>query len=310
MRAAVLAGDDPGPVAAEFRAPAAGQGEQILRVLAAGLNPIDLGTLPPPGNAARPMIVGREGVGLTPEGRRVYFGGTIAPYGSVAEQALVEEAAMVALNDVISDADAIVLGIAGMAAWGALTRATTLRRGEVVLVLGATGVVGQLAVQAARILGAGRVVAAGRDGERLESLRSIGADAVVALGEHDDLAAALREAAGGTVDITVDMLWGDAALPALLAAGFRGRHISIGNSAGDATLPGAPWRRNLVSIIGYSSSALPADERRAIYQELLVHAETGDLRVPIQEFALDQIGEAWQQLPAASGAKLIVRPSS
>ena len=139
---------------------------------------------PPP----LPSVVGTDGVGRLADGRRVYFDEAVAPFGSMAERALAKAEALFDVGDEIDDVTAAALGNTGLGAWLALDWRSDLRPGDTVLVLGAAGAVGTVAVQAAKLLGAGRVVAAGRAGERLERQLERGADAIVALDEEDDLA--------------------------------------------------------------------------------------------------------------------------
>ena len=122
--------------------------------------------------------------------------------------------------------------------------------------LGATGSVGTVAVQAAKLLGAGRVVAAARDAEALERLRELGADATVDLSTTEDLAQAFRDAAGGEVDVTVDPLWGEPAVAAMQASGRFARLVQIGQSAGaEATVPSAAIRGKAMAVLGHTSTA-------------------------------------------------------
>src|SRR5829696_8431288 len=151
---------------------------------------------PPP----LPCAVGTDGVGRLPDGRRVYFDDTVAPFGSMAERALAGEDALFEIDEDLDDVTAAALGNTGLGAWLALEWRSGLEPGDTVLVLG-TGAFGSLAVQIAKLLGAGRVVAADRGGERLDRLRERGADAVVALDAEDDLTAAFRTAAEGGLDV-------------------------------------------------------------------------------------------------------------
>ena len=217
---------------------------------------------PPP----LPSVVGTEGVGtLAGDGRRVYFDASVAPFGSYAERTLVPADVPIELPDALDDGVAVALGVSGLAAWLPLAWRAQLQPGETVLILGATGVVGQLAVQAARLLGAGRIVAAGRDAEMLARAAQLGADATVDLREAGDgagLTAAFREAAGGDVDVVHDPLWGAPAAAALEALGTNGRHVQLGQSAGaEATLPSASIRGRHIDVRGYTNFVVPA--RRA-----------------------------------------------
>src|SRR4051812_8851841 len=244
MRAAVLHEHGATPRVGEFDDPGDAPDCVCVQVAAAGLHHLDLhkasGTFymgPPP----LPSVVGTDGVGRLDDGRRVYFDGTVAPYGSMCERTLVPRDALLDVADGVDDAVAAALGNTGLAAWLALTWRGGLQAGETVLVLGATGALGGVAVQAARVLGAGRVVAADLAGTGLAALRERGADAVVELDTTDDLAAPFREGAGGDgVDVTIDALWGEPALAAMQAAAFFARHVEIGNVAGAEIVLPAP----------------------------------------------------------------------
>src|SRR3954469_24784114 len=165
MRAAILRWYGAPPEAGEFDEPESANGSVVVDVVAAGLNPVDIriasgafyGGSPP-----LPSVAGREGVGRTPDGELVYFDAPVAPNGSFAERTLVERANLIPLGADVDPGLAVAFGIAGLAAWLALQWRAQVREGETVLVLGASGVVGQIALQGARLLGAGRVVAAAR----------------------------------------------------------------------------------------------------------------------------------------------------
>lgn len=198
VKAAVLHEHGSAPRFGAFTGPSPKSGHVVIDVTAAALHHLDLhkatGTFytgPPP----LPSVVGTDGVGQLGDGRRVYFDTTVAPYGSMAERALAPEEALFEIADGVDDAIAAALGNTGLAAWLALAWRSRLKPGETVLVLGATGAVGTVAVQAAKILGAGRVVAAARPNERLARLLERGADAIVELDGDGDLAASFRQAA-------------------------------------------------------------------------------------------------------------------
>ncbi|MGH2863743.1 MAG: hypothetical protein ACRDJX_00680 [Solirubrobacteraceae bacterium] len=163
MRAAVL--QEYGvPVAGEFEEPSAGPDQAALDVLAAGLNPVDVAICAGrfyAGKPPLPSIAGREGVGML-DGARVYFDAPVTPFGSMAQRALVDPSHTYPVPDGVEDGIAVALGISGLAAWLALSWRAELKAGEHVLVLAASGVLGQIAVQAAKLLGAARVGAAAR----------------------------------------------------------------------------------------------------------------------------------------------------
>src|SRR2546430_6287907 len=194
MRAAVLHEHGATPRCDEFDEPAGSEEGVVVDVAAAGLHHFDLhkssGTFytgPPP----LPSVVGTDGIGRLPDGRRVYFDQTVAPYGSMCERTLVVPGATLEVADGVSHVVAAALGNTGLAAWLALTWRAELQPGETVLVLGATGAVGTVAIQAAKLLGADRVVAVALADERLARLRELGPDAVVELDRVDDLTEAI-----------------------------------------------------------------------------------------------------------------------
>ena len=322
MRAAVVQDIGEPPAPGEAAEPERGSGEALVEVTAAALNPIDISVgsgrfyAGPP---ELPYVPGMEGVGRVldadslPRGARVYFrapGGNGGRSGAIAERAAVDEQGAVVVEADVGDALAASLGIAGLAAWLALEWRAELRPGETVLVLGATGAVGTIAVQAAKLLGAGRVIAAGRDARSLERLRERGADALVELSGDRDLVEVFVEAAGGEgIDVTVDPLWGAPAVAAAKASATGARLIQLGQSAAaEATIPSAAVRGKLLAILGHTNFAAPAEVRNAAYLRMLEHAAAGRLAVEVETFALDQVSEAWRRQASFPHHKLVVVP--
>jgi NADPH2:quinone reductase len=314
MRAAVLHEYGAAPRCEDFAEPTAEPGRLVVEVAAAGLHHLDVhkatGTFytgPPP----LPSVVGTDGVGRLADGGRVYFDTTVAPYGSMAEQALVPEEALFQVADGVDDATAAALGNTGLGAWLALAWRSGLQPGQTVLVLGATGAVGTIAVQAAKILGAGRVVAAARPSDRLQRLLERGADAIVELDAEHDPADAFQEAAGGPIHVTIDTLWGAPALAAMKAAARRGRHIQIGQLA-DAriTLPAPTLRAVSLDVCGFSVAHPPLEVRKEGYLRLTQLVERGDIVVDVEPHPLPDVELAWErQREAAGGAKLVLLPT-
>jgi NADPH2:quinone reductase len=260
MRAAVLR-EYGVPAPGEFEDPQPEPGQAVVDVLAAGVNPVDVSIAAGrfyAGKPPLPSVMGREGVGML-DGERVYFDGPIAPFGSMAERALIDPRHTTRVPDGLDDGVAVALGISGLAAWLPLTWRAKLEPGEHVLVLAASGVLGQIAVQAAKLLGAGRVIAAARSQEGLERALSLGADAAVRLDEPD-LPGAFQQAAEGRIDVVLDPLFGAPFAAALDAASFRARIVQIGQGAGaQATVASAPIRGKLLAILGHSNGAAPAE---------------------------------------------------
>ncbi|HWI96024.1 MAG TPA: zinc-binding dehydrogenase [Solirubrobacterales bacterium] len=177
------------------------------------------------------------------------------------------------------------------------------------LVLGSSGVLGQIAVQGARLLGAGRIVAAARDAESLERARhELGADAVVELDGEADLTERFKEAAGGGFDVIVDPLWGEPAIAALGALNVEGRLIQIGNSADESIeLPTRGFRNQLAHIIGHTNFKASRELKRETFTAMCEHALAGELEVETEGVPLSEIGEAWNR--KSSHRKIVVEVS-
>ncbi|MBB3674456.1 quinone oxidoreductase family protein [Modestobacter versicolor] len=312
MDAAVL--PEPGtPVFTSFDEPAAGPGQVVVDVRVAGVNPVDVATAAgafvtrPP----FPSVAGREGVG-TVEGRRVYFNGCVAPFGAMAQRTVVPADSLLDVPEQLEDGLAVAMGIAGLAAWLPLQWRARLQPGETVLVLGASGVLGQIAVQAAKVLGAGRVVAAARDAGSLQRLADLGADATVDLsGEPSvaELAERIRTAADGGVDVTIDPVWGVPALAAMGAARRGMRHVQIGHSAAaSAELAAGGFRESMVDLLGYTTRHVPRDVVAAGWVELTGHAAAGRIAVEVERAPLADVARVWQRQVASAHRKLVLVP--
>jgi NADPH:quinone reductase-like Zn-dependent oxidoreductase len=313
MRAAVLTSYDSPPRAGDFDDPVESDGNVLLDVSVAGINPVDLYTAAGelPSKPPLPSVAGREGIG-TLDGRRVYFDRPAPPHGSMAERTAAAHDALIDVPDGVDDGLAVSFGIAGLAAWLGLEWRGEIQEGESVLVLGASGVVGQIAVQAARLLGASRVVAAARSEEWLERARDeLGADAVVRLdAEGDELTERFRDAAAGGdgFDVVVDPLWGPPAMAALGALGERGRLVQIGNSAGaTAEVPARTLRNSIRAILGHTNFATPQDVKARAFQAMCRHGANGELKVPVEELALDDVEDAWRRQAEGPHNKLVLR---
>ena len=302
MRAVVLHG--PGEIAFEQHAdPRAANGNVVVDVLAAALNPVDLSRML---EAELPSIPGNEGVGRLASGERVYFERTVAPYGSFAQRALVEAERPIAIPDALADGPALSLGIAGLAGWLSVARTGALVRGESVLVLGASGAVGHVAVQAARLLGAGRVVAAARDVDALGALCSLGADETVTL--TGDYGPALTDAAGTGFNLVIDPLYGEPLVAALAACAPGARVVSVGASAAaTATIP-----RSLLygrSLLSHGNRTVPTAVKRVAFERMVGHVLAGEL-VPAAHDAvpMDRFADAFARQRAHPHAKLLLIP--
>ncbi|HXL72363.1 MAG TPA: zinc-binding alcohol dehydrogenase family protein, partial [bacterium] len=256
-----------------------------------------------------PMTLGKggEGVGLM-EGKRVYFEGGISPFASVAERTLVDPSTVFSVPDYLTHEQAVTIGIAGSTAWIALSWRGKIKKGETVLILGATGAVGIMAVQAAKLLGAGRVIAAGRNVGVLESLKSVGADAVVVLdGDVPAQAAKFAEASQGKLDLVIDMLWGPSASAALMAASAGARLVSLGISAAIET----PFSTVIMmmpqsAILGFSMATVPFDVRKETYALLADYVRQGYLKLKTEVYPLSQFNTAWEKQQNSPHGKIII----
>ncbi|KUI00687.1 alcohol dehydrogenase [Mycolicibacterium acapulense] len=307
MRAAVLEGPGKTPTVRDFDEPD-GPDTELVDIRLAGCNPVDLalasGAM---GEPLTPSVVGKEGVGTTNDGRRVYFDSPPEPFGSWAQRCRIAPALTFPVPDGVDDDLAVALGIAGLAAWLPLTRHADVSDGETVLVLGATGVVGRIAVQAARLLGAGRVVGAGRDPDALEQVRDLGADAVVRLGQDDD-AEALTNEAGEGYDVVIDMVYGDPFLAALDASAVGATLITVGQGAGaTADVPFAKLMGR--THVGHNNNMMGADVMRAGYGELTKHAADGRIRVEVERYPLDDAPRAWEAQADSPHHKIAIETS-
>jgi NADPH2:quinone reductase len=227
----------------------------------------------------------------------------------MAERALVDPGSTYPVPAGLDEGVAVALGISGLAAWLALTWRAELKQGEHVLVLGASGVLGQIAVQAAKLLGAARVLAAARSREGLERCLALGADAAVRLGEPDDLPAAFSAAADGRIDVVLDPLFGEPFVAAVNAASFGARLVQIGAGAdSEATISSAAIRGKMLVIMGHSNFAAPPEVKREAYGKLAEAAANGRIVVDADRIPLDQLAEAWDRLAAGSHRKLLLVP--
>jgi NADPH:quinone reductase-like Zn-dependent oxidoreductase len=267
-----------------------------------------------------PYIPGVQGVGTILEsdtlapGQRVWFtcdAGMKPGDGSMALYCVIEESAALILPDQIESDLAAALGLSAIAAWMALTWRGHLQPGEQVLVLGASGVVGQVAVQAARLLGAGRVIAASRDQLARTRAPSQGADAVVDLTGTDveEITTRIAAACDGPLHLVIDPVWGIPAEAAVRVLGTQGRLVNIGGAAGPTVrFESATVRSRLHTILGYTNNALTSEQKAKALTEILIHAAAGRCTVERETVPLAQAAAAWERQAAFARRKLILVP--
>jgi len=328
MRAAVIHTLGSAPALADHPDPHRGATESVVTVTAAPITPLDLlcatGTSYF-GAPATPYVPGVQGVGVVREsdlvapGSRVWFAtsaGMSAGDGSMGELCVVADDDLVPLPDGVDDATVAALGLSAVAAWASMTLRGALAEGEQVLVLGGGGVVGQVAVQAARALGARRVVAAARSMAARARAEQAGADAVVPLPARGDprdpeqvaaLAQAMSEAGDGGFDLVVDPLCGLPATAAAAVLAQRGRLVNLGSSAGpDALWDSAILRSRSASVVGYTNNALTTEQRRDALLAVLALAADGRLEVSHERLAMHELEVAWERQRAGVAAGRVV----
>lgn len=314
VRAVVMPATSREPEVRSVPRPQAAPGRALVRLLAAGRHPVDLaiaGGRIDGGAPKAPYTAGAEAVGevleseVHPPGARVWC---LQVAGCWGEIFTADEARMVPVPDGVPDDVAAAVGIAGLAGWMPVRRRGRLAAGEVLLVLGASGSVGQVAVQAGAGL-AGNVVAAARRPEGLERAIELGASAVVRLGAGDD-ATALREACAPGADVVVDVLWGEPVAAALGALARGARVVQVGSAAGPtATITGGGLRGGRIEILGFSVFSEPWEEVAAAYADLAAAAGRGEVALPVERVPLADAPAAWErQRAGARGAKLVLVP--
>jgi NADPH:quinone reductase len=339
VRAAVVEEMGRPPAATELPEPKRGPGEALVRVHAAALNPVELHIWNGhffDGPPRPPYVIGLEGVGVVEEGERLAPGTRVRVEfvhpgygrdGAAAEYAVAPEApdasdrasqaSVAPIGDELDDTAAAALGVPAFTALMCLERAQQAGaslEGAHVLVTAATGAVGMLAVQIAKLLGAAHVVAAGRSRERLERARELGADAAIEL-EAGLTAAELRsrfaDASGERLDVVLDPLWGEPARAAIDALTSDGVYVSFGQAASPAAeLSGIPLRNRRVTVVGHSGAwASPEERQAALARAHGLAAERGTrLELDIEEVPLDEVSAAWEQLSRSGGRRLVVCP--
>ncbi|HKW17506.1 MAG TPA: zinc-binding alcohol dehydrogenase family protein [Terriglobales bacterium] len=292
-------------------------GEVIVQVHAASLKSIDKQLASGSHYASPrklPCVCGTDGVGHLDDGQRVFFGGPRSPHGAMAQRTVVPRAFTFPVPDNLDDETAAALPNPGISAWLSLAYRAKLVRGEHVLILGATGVTGKLAIQIAKVLGAARVVAAGRNQQALGRLHSLGADATISLASPAaELSEAFaREAGQAGFQVVIDYVWGqpaEAFLTAITRKEFAAiqseiRFVQVGESAAPTiTLPAAVLRSTAVTIMGTAGVA-PRDTLFHAFHQVMAHATKGELQIETEKIPLADIENAWQR--EEPGRRLVV----
>jgi NADPH:quinone reductase-like Zn-dependent oxidoreductase len=317
IHAAVVTSFDKPPRYLPFTLPEPPGGTIIVDVLAVGLHPrvrsgasgrhyTSTGTLP--------MIPGIDGVGRRPDGALVYFATDDDVVGTMAERAVVDPRRTVELPESADVATVAAAMNPAMSSWVALRQRVPLQRGQRVLVLGATGNAGTMAVRIAKLLGAEEVIGAGRDPERLEALTAYGADATVRLTD-DEAATGEALAVAADVDVVVDYLWGSPTQHALMALLTRRADrsapldwIQIGAVAGPTIeLPSVALRSANLRLVGTGQGSVSPREYVAQLPSLIAELGAGTIPVATRTTPLADVEQVWSE-PEAPGVRTVLVP--
>lgn len=313
MQAALIHAFDKPPQYGSFAEPVPQTGEQRVRVKAAALYHLVRGIAQGThygSSGELPIVPGVDGVGLLDDGRRVYFASARSPYGTMAEYSLAKPPLFLPVPEALSDAMAAGLANPGMSSWAALTARAKLVAGESVMVLGATGCAGQLAVQIAKRLGARHVVAVGRNMAALNGLKALGADAVLALDVATESSrSAMVEAYRAHlkdygVNVVLDYLWGVPAQCLLEAVAQKGlktsapriRYVQIGGIAGP-TLPLAAsiLRSSGLELLGSGFGSASREQLAESIEALFASAAAEPFHFAIETAPLSEIASLWNE---------------
>ena len=317
MKAAIVERAGQPPVYGDFTDPTPSAGLAVVRVSAAAISHVTKSRASGAHYSADgglPLIPGVDGVGIDEHGRRVWFILPEAPFGAMAERCLVDARRCLVLPDELGDVEAAALAIPGMSSWAALVERAQLRAGETVLVNGATGASGRLAIQVAKHLGAKRVVATGRNAAMFDELRALGADATIALTpDRDALETAFKKEFRAGVDIVLDYVWGPSAETLIVAAARAGadavpiRIVQIGAASGtDITLPGAALRSSALQLMGSGVGSIPQPRILAAVRGVLEAAPRAGFKVATRTLPLAEVATAWEAGDATS--RIVLRP--
>jgi NADPH:quinone reductase-like Zn-dependent oxidoreductase len=320
MNAALVEAYDRPPRYTAFADAVPEEGEVEIEVTAAALHPIvkSLANGSHYGATGKfPFIPGVDGAGRFNDGSRVYFGVIRDGYGTFAERAVAPSWLCVPIPDAIDDVTAAAMMNPGMSSWAALKARAQFVTGESILILGATGIAGELAVQIAKRLGAGKVIAAGRNSEALARAKHHGADATISLLQDPEaLTADFRQHLAETkIDIVLDYLWGQPAECLLDAisqkglkhTGSRIRYVDIGGSASPTiTLKAATLRSTGLEMLGSGFGSASLQQIMQAVREFMAAVAQSPMKIPTKEVALSDIESIWTA--PTQGARLVFKP--
>jgi NADPH:quinone reductase-like Zn-dependent oxidoreductase len=304
MKAALVKQPGATPVYADFAEPPVTEGLARIAVIASALSHVTKSRASGKhysASGALPLVPGIDGTGVLADGTRVYFVLPEAPFGGMAEYCVVNAAHCIPLPAELDAVTAAAIAIPGMSSWAALVERARLVKGETVLINGATGVSGRLAVQIAKYLGAGKVIATGRNAEALQSLRALGADVTISLAQDSaTLESEFKTQFHQGIDVVLDYLWG-ASAELLLVSGAKAapeavpiRFVQIGAISGQAiNLPGAVLRSSSIELMGSGIGSIPMPRIQHAIGQLLNATVPGGFRIATKPVPLAQVEEHW-----------------
>jgi NADPH:quinone reductase-like Zn-dependent oxidoreductase len=313
MKAAVIAAAGKNPIYGDFTEPVAHAGEELITVSASALSHFSKSRSAGSHYSSEgtfPVIAGADGVGRTAGGRRVYFALPESPYGALAEKSLVRSERCVPVPDGLDDITAAAIANPGMSAWTALIERARLQPGETVLVNGATGTAGRIAVQLAKYLGASKVIATGRNAEQLEEMKALGADVVIpfTLGALHPFGAkqyerALEDQFTNGIDVVIDYLWGDSARAVIIAIAKTVddatpvRFVHVGGASGEENieLPGAALRSSAIMLMGSGAKSVPMSTLLNAIAKVFEAAAPANLQIATKSVPLSEIEATWDE---------------
>lgn len=312
MKAAIIAAAGKTPIYGDFAEPVARAGEELITVSASALSQFSKSRSSGAhysSDGVFPAVAGTDGVGRTADGRRVYFALPETPYGAMAEKSIVRSERCVPIPDNLDDITAAAIANPGMSAWTALVERAALKPSETVLINGATGTAGRLAVQLARYLGAAKVIATARNAKELEELKTLGADVVIPFtldpqhptGAKQYEKALIEEFVNG-IDIVIDYLWGESAKTIIVAIAkavddatpVRFVHVGGASREENVELPGAALRSSAILLMGSGVKSVPMATLLHAIQHVFEAVAPANLQIATKPLPLSEIESTWE----------------
>jgi NADPH:quinone reductase-like Zn-dependent oxidoreductase len=312
MKAAVVTSFTEAPAYGDFPDAVVSRPDQmVVNVLAAGLHPLVRGQASgsrPGRKVVLPFVPGVDGVGRGEDGVLRYFTFPDETFGTMAQRTVIISGRSIELP---VDTDPVTVAAAmnpAMSSWIALRRRISFEAGQKVLVLGAAGVAGRMAVQVANLLGASQVIAAGRDRERLAEVR--GATETVLIQDTDVLTQV-----AGEVDVVLDYVWGPTTGETMRALTMSRltedqplSWVQVGTAGGPiGRITAPPLRSITLQIVGSGLGSVSGHAMLAELPALLTHIANGAIDVDAKAVALSKVNRVWTQ-PDAGRQRIVFVP--